>query len=567
MTAPGGGLLDFFVLEAGECLESLDGLLARNEPQGPDPELLLKDARRLRGSATMAKLAGMADVAGAIERVARAVREQTVAWSPAVRASLIGAVDDLKVLLHRVRDWGEVEQAKARARAAELEAIAPAVPRAPAPAAAGAGALGAAFLALEADDLAMGVAGVRARPGDAAHRDAVLQRVRRLRGIAALKDLPPMGEIVEGIERALHAIERDHGTIGEVVHEVLASATDVLTRAGVALRAGGTPAAAGPELTRFATAVAAWDSEATDGDRIVPIATLFYHDDGPHILDRAAEPPSTPHQRFRLEVVSLAEHLRRFVAEARNAADIVSRDRVSRELRSAVRTLMNHAESFAETAVAKFAQRALDGVARLDAGHLAQVDEVASLLAASGGDPISRISAILNAPPPDAPHLRAPTPGSAVAAIDTAPIAAAPPVRRDSIVPIQSLAPDGEESLVSGPPTPAHRTPAAQIPAIEVAHRTPVSSPVSGGGLKGDALRDLLGQGLAGLGRLADEPLAQPVAINDESVVDIEDLEYRGRAALDRALEIRDAVKARNGTPSADEMDELFALLELVGAE
>lgn len=581
MTAPGSGLLEFFVLEAGECLESLDGLLARNEPQGPDAEAFFKDARRLRGSATMARLPAFADVAGAMERVARAVREQTLPWSPAVRAALIGAVDELKVLLHHVRSWGDVEQSRARARATELEALAPIVARSPTAAAAGAGALGTAFLALEADDLAMGIAGVRARPGDAAHRDVVMQRVRRLRGIAALKDLPPMGEIVEGIERALHAIERDEGTIGEVVHEVLASATDVLARLGLALRAGESPAASGPALTRFATAIAAWSSENVDGDRIVPISTLFYQDDGPHILDRAAEPPSTPHQRFRLEVVSLAEHLRRFVAEARGAADIVSRDRVSRELRSAVRTLMNHAESFAETAVAKFAQRALDGVSRLDAGHLAQVDEVARLLATSGGDPIARISAILNAPPPDAPHLRAPTPSIAAPVIEAAPLAVAAPVaaiaavvtssltpaRRDVIVPIESLAPEGEESLVSGPPTPAHRA----TPALPVAALTPVAPmaalTATGGGLKGDALRDMLGQGLAGLGRLADEPLALPVAIGDETVVAIEELEYRGRAALDRALEIRDVVKARSGSPSQDELDELFALLELVGAE
>ncbi len=568
MTAPGSGLLDFFVLEAGECLESLDGILARNESQGPDAERLLKDARRLRGSATMAKLPGFADVAGAIERVARAVHEQSVPWSAGVRASLIGAVDDLKVLLHRVRDWGEIEQAKARARTAELEAIAPATPRAVASPAATA--LGTAFLALEADDLAMGVAGVRARPTDAAHRDSVMQRVRRLRGIAALKDLPPMAEIVEGIERALLSIERESGVIGELAHEVLAAATDVLARAGIALRAGEAPAATGPELSRFANAIAAWQSESAEGDRIVPIATLFYEDDGPHLLDRNAEPPSTPHQRFRLEVVSMAEHLRRFVAEGRSATDIVSRDRVGRELRLAVRTLMNHAESFAETTVAKFAQRALEGVGRLDSGHLDQVDEVATLLTRQGGDPITRISAILNAPPPDAPHLRAPTPMGAVPAISAVVAVPAPAqTRRDVIVPIESLAPDGQESLVSGPPAPAHRaTPA--MPVAAVAPVVPAASSgavANGGGIRGGALLELLGQGLAGLERLADEPLAEPVALNDESVVAIEDLEYRGRSALDRALEIRNAVKARNGSPSPDEVDELFALLELVGAE
>ncbi|MBI3790030.1 MAG: hypothetical protein HY275_04035 [Gemmatimonadetes bacterium] len=591
MTAPGGGLLDFFVLEAGECLESLDALLARSDAR-PATDALLKDARRLRGSATMAKLGGFADVAGALERVARALHEDTLAWGTAVRASLIGAVDDLKVLLHRVRDWGAVEQAKARARAAELEQLAPAAAR---PAAAPAvGALGTAFLALETDELAMGVAGVRSRPADATHRDAVLQRVRRLRGIAALKDLPPMPEIVEGIERALLAIERAGGSIGEVAHEVLASATDVLVRAGTALKAGTTPAATGPEISRFAAAVAAWESEQTDGDRIVPIATLFYDDEGPHILERNAEPPSTPHQRFRLEVVSLAEHLRRFVAEARAAHDIVSRDRVARELRSAVRTLMNHAESFAETAVAKFAQRALEGVGRLDSGHLNQVDEVATLLAHAGGDPISRISAILNAPPPDQPQLRPPTPAAPSPTISAAdrpivPIESLAPVGAgyaSPIVPIESLAPAGEASLVYSPPgagpkpTPAAApvvaaapvappTPAPTTPP-DAASRTPAARPIaapSGSGLRGDALRDVLSMGLAGLGRLDTEPLAPPAIIEDDTVVPIEDLEYRGRAALDRALEIRDAIRARAGQSSPEEMDELFALLELVGAE
>ena len=445
MTAPSSSLLDFFVLEAGECLEQLDGLLARADSQGPAPDALLREARRLRGSATMAKLAGFADVAAAIERAARGLREQTVPWDQALRGALTGAVDDLKVLLHRVRDWGEADQARARARSAELDRYAPAAPRPSEPKSAGA--LGNAFLALEADELAMGVAGVRSRPGDAAHRDVVMQRVRRLRGIAALKDLPPMAEIVEGIERALRAIDAAGGALGEVVHEALASATDVLARAAVALQRGDRPATTSPEVTRFAAAMAAWSSDTSDTDRIVPIATLFFHDDGPHVLERASEPPSTPHQRFRLEVVSLAEHLRRLVADARASSDIVSRDRVSRELRSAVRTLMNHAESFAETAVAKFAQRALDGVARLDSGHLEQIDEVATLLASTGGDPISRISAILNAPPPDAAALRPPTP----ATLATVPAAPAP-----------ALAPPTPIVMAPRP------TPAAPAPAVRV---------------------------------------------------------------------------------------------------
>ena len=95
---------------------------------------------------------------------------------------------------------------------------------------------------------------------------------------------------------------------------------------------------------------------------------------------------------------------------------------------------------------------------------------------------------------------------------------------------------------------------------IDAAHRTE-------GGLHGEVLHDLLGQGIAGLGQLAMAPMSTPTPVEDDSIVPIEELEYRGRAALDRAIEIRDAVKARNGAPSGDELEELFALLDLVGAE
>ena len=76
------GLLDFFVLEAGEYLERLDGLLARAAGGAPPIDPFLTDARALRGSATMAKQTAIADVAAGLERVAKAIGDSSVAWSP-----------------------------------------------------------------------------------------------------------------------------------------------------------------------------------------------------------------------------------------------------------------------------------------------------------------------------------------------------------------------------------------------------------------------------------------------------------------------------------------------------
>ncbi|MDQ3995831.1 MAG: Hpt domain-containing protein, partial [Gemmatimonadota bacterium] len=70
MTAP-SGILDFFVLEASEYIEQLDGLVQTGGASGPNAEAFQRAAHALRGSATMARLAAFADLAAALERAAR----------------------------------------------------------------------------------------------------------------------------------------------------------------------------------------------------------------------------------------------------------------------------------------------------------------------------------------------------------------------------------------------------------------------------------------------------------------------------------------------------------------
>ena len=77
----------------------------------------------------------------------------------------------------------------------------------------------------------------------------------------------------------------------------------------------------------------------------------------------------------------------------------------------------------------------------------------------------------------------------------------------------------------------------------------------------------MIDSGLAALEELGSEPWIPPVAIPEESVVPIESLLYRGKAALDRAAEIRDQAR-RSGTRIDDEtLDELFDLVELARTE
>jgi hypothetical protein len=72
----------------------------------------------------------------------------------------------------------------------------------------------------------------------------------------------------------------------------------------------------------------------------------------------------------------------------------------------------------------------------------------------------------------------------------------------------------------------------------------------------------LIDSGIAALELLESDPLA----LSDEVAVPIESLLYRGRAALDRAVEIRDELRAAPADNSTA-LDELFDLLELARVE
>ena len=164
------GFLEFFILEASEYVEQLDGLLLTGSSTGPDSRAMQRVARALRGSATMAKLPSFSEVAAGVERVARAMQDASLQWDPALGGALVAAVDDLKVLLHSVRAWSPADDQRASLRVAEkLSRSAPtptaSQPRGPAPIAGDA-----AFLATEAANIAAGLELLTTRPGDVENR-------------------------------------------------------------------------------------------------------------------------------------------------------------------------------------------------------------------------------------------------------------------------------------------------------------------------------------------------------------------------------------------------------------
>ena len=613
------GVLDFFIVEASEYLERLDNLLTSAGPAGPNADSFGRYARALRGSATMSRQYGIADVAGALERIARALRNRAMGWTPAASAAVIAAVDDLRILVRAVREWGPADDRRAQARTAELDRLAPGpggggqVPIVASQPSAETPLSGTQFLSNETADLARALEQLVAAPEDTSAIGALAGRVRALRGVADLKDLPPLPEIVDALEHSLKTLEL--GAPGPTPtakqKSVFATAAAALRRASRDIAQRGRPVPGTPEALAFHNALAALPDDGANADRIVPVEQLFFDDAGPHVVSAATTPPTTAGERFRMESVSLAEHLRRVVSEARNMRSPESRDHMARELRSALRALGSAASSFGERQVARFAAEWSVKVATLNDAGLTALDKAASILA----DPETRPEQLARALEQLAAPRSASTAGRSTVALLSSEVIETTPAAQAAAVPepapmsfAAARRPSAPTALPVAPPPARGITPpfvpqippqmAAQIPAPAPAFEPRTSAPIPAespwpawpapgatpaGGVprrvsnpdmarvpnaaSGDQLRAFLQDGIAGLRRLEDQPLSMPTPMPDDDAVPIETLLYRGRAALRRAAELRTEWQRSPAPPSPEAMQELFDLLDLALVE
>lgn len=101
---------------------------------------------------------------------------------------------------------------------------------------------------------------------------------------------------------------------------------------------------------------------------------------------------------------------------------------------------------------------------------------------------------------------------------------------------------------------------------IRLAHsdggEPPLTTPTS---RRGKELKNLLDSSIARLGGDSDKKPAKASA--RDKILPIDQLLYRGRAALDRAREIGSRVRAEKRAPLTEEMTELYDLLDLAATE
>jgi len=520
MTSPSPSFLDFFVLEAGEYVEQLDGILLLARTGALDSDALRKTARALRGSATMAKLGMFAELASTLEALGRALKQGSLAFNPALKGALAGAVDDLRILVRAARTWTARENQLVVKRIGELSQFAGIQPAYAASVAGSDTASGHAYFAAEAGSLAAELAALVARPPDRPAALNVLQRVRALRGVAGVREVPALAEASDAAESAVRPLELSDGPLPGVNLLVLRAAGELLRAVSNGLSTGRTVTTATPQYQAFLSALDAMLANESGADRVIPIADLHFDDRGPHVVTASPNPPTTPAQRFRMEVVSLGEHLHRVIDEARSATDDIQREHAKGGLGRALRAIRATAASFGQMAVVQTVEDCLERTGDLGLSALDAISTFASTIS---------------------PAATAPTP------LATSAVGLRMSAVRGAVA-----------ALGSPPPAPAARRPSRPITAATVAS---LNATPSAPGLSAS-----LDASIAAFDSLALERMAEPTPL-DDALISVDALQYRGRAALDRAIELRDGLRSASGAPAADVLEEIYDLLGLARVE
>src|SRR5881394_2232055 len=455
MTAPGAppplGMWDFFALEAGEYLDRLDALL--QAPAPPAPEELVRLARALRGSALMASQQGIARAAMGLEALARGVREGRRPWDVGTKQIATRAVDDLKIFVRKAATWTQADSGKAEALASQLEQLG----GRPSGQVRTAEAMGLdagarAFVAREGAAIASALdrAGrvLRTNPTALEPLQQVLKALQPLRGLAALNDLPPLPDLLEGIERAIGEMERNRETppagFGDMIAELFQMAATSIAHAAREVAERGRPDPESAEFRRFAGLLVKFMESEPD---VVPIETLG-------TIVRRGTPSARPATLGRLELVSHGEHLRQAADSLERAPSPTQRELRAHTLAGTFRALASAGGGAVADRVAEFAQASRDAVTsgiavNQSALFAVELRRAGEILSRSGAGDEAALAADLAAVT------------AAVRALSGgAPAAQAPATA--PVVPIESLAP-APTPRVSAPRVSAPRVSAPRI--------------------------------------------------------------------------------------------------------
>jgi hypothetical protein len=504
---------DFFALEAGECLARLETLARRDDP--PPAEDFLRASRVLRGSALMASQQAIARAAGGLESVARALREGRRAWDPECRDQVSQAIEELRLLVGRVREWDDGDTVRAGRLALSLETLAGRAVSGPPERRGEHGELNSgvrAFVgregALIASALDRAARSLQHSPGEREPLYTVIRRMQSLRGLAELGELVPLPEILDGVELAVGDLTRLYAP-PPGVHEVMAAGALALTRLSRDIAEHGRPDPDAEEARVFTDLLLRAFAMERD---VVPIESLYQEGDPQPATPPAGQPQfEGPAPLGPLELVSQGEHLCQIADLIGRARSATERDLRLYHLIGALRSANAPGPDPVAGALAVFARSTREALAagmasRLSGELVVNLKAAGELLrsVADAGDRMQVSRRIL-----DVAHK-----------LDQARLGTG-----EDIVPIESLRFDAVEDSESD--------------VVPIATLAPDPAPADG-----DASG--LEASFRTLERLQRERGPAPASLDAlvEHTVDIGSLCYRGRSALERAATVRGTLAA-----------------------
>src|ERR1019366_7228827 len=135
------------------------------------------------------------------------------------------------------------------------------------------------FLASEMANVANSLVSYADSPGLVRAFEDPVRHVRALRGVAALLDLPPLAEVVATVDESTKKLELTGVPPTAEQCELFRSAAVVLQEGSDAVRGGRRPDPGSLAVQAFTAAASSFLEGGGEGDRVVPVSTLFPDDD------------------------------------------------------------------------------------------------------------------------------------------------------------------------------------------------------------------------------------------------------------------------------------------------
>ena len=398
------GMSDFFGMEASEYLEKLDALISGN--QRPAPDEFVRLARALRGSAMMASQQTIAEAGAALESFARALHENRLDWNDTNKQLAIRSVDELKILVRKLGDWAPEDEQKIKSLAAELVEVAGDPNKPGSPDASGGLDTGTrAFIGREGAAVASALQRASRTAGSGYTTpevvEAILEAIQPLRGIASLGDVPPMPDLLDGVERIAGECKNNPDRQNPRLKEIFATGAEAIARVAREVAATGIPDPDSEEASNFARLL----RHAFGAEQPLRSIEKFYYDDaGPHILSRGSAPSGV--EMAEAELVAHGEHLKLAADELEQASSKAQRNLRLQALESRLVTLAANAGSDLAGAVAKVASQFQSAIAEMTedsqtgwlASHLrSAADALADAVSETEAAVVERLQAISDA--------------------------------------------------------------------------------------------------------------------------------------------------------------------------